>query len=93
MSVQWLARSSTIVRVLHQSYAEAFPSSSSSFPFSPETALSTIGSEGMNSRSPVLLPDIVTSGNCLVSVFSLCITPATEIFAGSVHFAVGRVRF
>lgn len=42
---------------------EAFLSSCSSLPFFPGATLITVGSEGMNSHSPVLLPDRMTSGN------------------------------
>lgn len=42
---------------------ETLLSSCCSFPFFPEATLITTGSEGMNSHSPVLLPDMMTSGN------------------------------
>lgn len=52
-----------MTKVFYQSYVETFPSPLSSFPVLPETILITIGSEGMNSHSPVLLPARLTPGN------------------------------
>lgn len=48
------------MRVFHQSYVRLclLPPL-----FFSETTLITIGSEGINSRSPVLLSDMITSGN------------------------------
>lgn len=49
--------------VISMIFNETFPSPPFSFPVFPETILMTVGSEGMNSHSPVLLPAMTTSGN------------------------------
>lgn len=79
-----------VIRILHRSYVETFPSRFSSSPFFPETTLITLRSGAWTITVLCFCQMRWPQGIRPCFSFFVNITPAIESFAVSVHSVVGK---